>query len=96
MKNQNFAELVSSIRQAGRIKRDEETASRQFEFEAADIREIRKSLGLSQTEFAFLIGISVGTLQNWEQGRRCPEGPARALLRIAATHPEVVLEALSA
>jgi putative transcriptional regulator len=96
MKDAQFDELVSGIRQAGKIRRGEMPASRRFEFEAVDIREIRKTLGLSQSEFAQLIGISVGTLRNWEQGRRRPEGPARALLRIAATHPEAVLDALSA
>ena len=96
MKDAQFDELVLGIRQAGKIRRGETPASRRFEFEAVDIREIRKTLGLSQSEFALLIGISVGTLRNWEQGRRRPEGPARALLRIAATHPEAVLDALSA
>jgi putative transcriptional regulator len=42
-----------------------------------------------------MLGISVGTLRNWEQGRRKPEGPARALFRVAAVHPEAVLDALS-
>jgi len=96
MKDAQFDELVLGIRQAGKIRRGEMPGSRRFEFEAVDIREIRKTLGLSQSEFALLIGISVGTLRNWEQGRRRPEGPARALLKIAATHPEAVLDALSA
>jgi len=41
-----------------------------------------------------MIGVSVGTLQNWEQGRRKPEGPARALLQVAAKNPKAVIEAL--
>ncbi len=89
-------ELMLSVRQAGKIRREEIAASRQFEFAATDIRKIRGALELSQTEFALLIGVSVATLQNWEQGRRQPDGPARALLQIAATHPEAVLDALSA
>jgi putative transcriptional regulator len=53
----------------------------------------RKKLGLSQTQFARLLGISVRTLHHWEQGKRTPSGAARVLLRIAALHPETVLEA---
>jgi len=94
MRQQDFDELVKSVREAGKIKRGEAVPSRSFVFHPDDIRGIRTSLGLSQSEFALLIGVSVATLQNWEQGRRRPEGPARALLRIAAKNPEAVLEAL--
>ena len=52
----------------------------------------RNRLRLSQDKFAALLGISVKTLHNWEQGRRKPTGPARVLLRVAARHPEVMLE----
>lgn len=96
MKKTDFDELVTSIKEAGKIHRGEVAPSRSFEFEAADVKEIRTSLDLSQSEFAMLIGVSVATLQNWEQGRRRPEGPARALLKIAASNPKAVLEALSA
>ena len=96
MKQQIFNELIESIRQAGKIKRGEMAPAREFAYEPDDIRKIRARLGLSQSEFALMIGVSVATLQNWEQGRRNPEGPARALLRIAAKNPEAVLEALSA
>ncbi|MGB6366980.1 MAG: NadS family protein [Thermoanaerobaculia bacterium] len=94
MKEQDFEELVRSVKQAGRIKRGQLAQSRRFEFEPEDVRSIRQEIGLSQSEFALLIGVSVSTLQNWEQGRRRPEGPARALLRIAATKPRALLEAL--
>ena len=94
MKKRVFEELVASVRQVGKIRRGEMAPSRRFEFKPADVRKIRTKLGLSQSEFALLIGVSVATLQNWEQGRRRPEGPARALLRIAAKHPDAVLEAL--
>jgi len=70
--------------------------SRLYTFGPADIRSIRLNLGKSQSEFALMIGVSVATLQNWEQGRRTPEGPARALLKVAAENPEAVAEALSA
>jgi putative transcriptional regulator len=60
-----------------------------------DLKAVCRRLGKSQSEFAAMIGVSLGTLQNWEQGRRRPEGPARALLRVAAEKPEAVAEALS-
>lgn len=56
----------------------------------ADVIALRKFVGLSQVEFAKALGISVSTLRNWEQGRRMPEGPALALLRIAARHPRII------
>lgn len=56
----------------------------------------RSKLRLSQSQFATLLGISVKTLHNWEQGRRKPTGAARVLLRVAARHPEVVLEEVAA
>jgi putative transcriptional regulator len=96
MKKQMYEELVASVREAGKIKRGEIAPSRQFRFKPEAVRKIRTGLGLSQSEFAQLIGVSVATLQNWEQGRRQPEGPARALLKVAATHPDAVKDALSA
>ena len=56
------------------------------------IAEIRSRTGLSQSEFASLLGVSVRTLQEWEQGRRIPSGPARTLLTIAYKNPKVLLE----
>ena len=95
MSDKDFANLVESIKQAGQIKRGELEPGRRFEFTPLDIKAIRHKLEKSQSEFAMMIGVSVGTLQNWEQGRRKPVGPARALLRVAAKHPEAVQEALS-
>ncbi|MEO0323081.1 MAG: helix-turn-helix domain-containing protein [Myxococcota bacterium] len=60
-----------------------------------DVVALRRFVGLSQTRFAEALHISVHTLRNWEQGRRHPEGPALALLRIAARHPRIVHENLS-
>jgi putative transcriptional regulator len=71
-------------------------AGKVFHFSPANIKKIRFSLKKSQAEFALMIGVSLATIQNWEQGRRYPEGPARALLKIAAEKPEAVIEALSA
>ncbi|MCC6697362.1 MAG: helix-turn-helix domain-containing protein [Candidatus Hydrogenedentes bacterium] len=95
MKKAQFDELIESVRQAGQVRRGKKRASRRFVFKPADIRGIRERLDLSQAQFALLIGISVSTLQNWEQGRREPEGPARALLRVADRNPEVLLAALT-
>jgi putative transcriptional regulator len=96
MKDRDFDNLVASIRQAGAIRRGARRPSRVFDFKAENVRVIRQNLGKSQTEFALLIGVSVATLRNWEQGRRVPEGPARALLRVAAVNPRAVIRALSA
>lgn len=57
-----------------------------------DVAALRRFVGLTQTRFAQAMGISVHTLRNWEQGRRRPEGPAIALLRIAARHPRIIRE----
>ncbi|MEA3336934.1 MAG: NadS family protein [Chloroflexota bacterium] len=95
MNEQDFENLVESIKQAGQIKRGELQPGRQFEFSPLDIKEIRNKLHKSQSEFALMIGVSLSTLQNWEQGRRKPVGPARALLQVANKHPEAVQEALS-
>ena len=94
MKEDAFAQLVESIKQAGEIKRGERTPSRVFEFSPLDVKAIRTQLQQSQREFAQMIGVSVATLQNWEQGRRKPEGPARALLQVALRNPQAVQEAL--
>jgi DNA-binding transcriptional regulator YiaG len=59
-----------------------------------DIAALRRFIGLTQADFARAMGISVHTVRNWEQGRRQPEGPAIALLRIAARHPRIILENL--
>ena len=60
----------------------------------ADISALRRFVGLTQAQFAQAIGISVHTLRNWEQGRRHPDGPAIALLRLAARHPRIIRENL--
>ncbi len=95
MKASDFNKLMLSVRQAGKIKRGKMKSTRITEFKPADVRAIRRRLAKSQTEFAYMIGVSVATLQNWEQGRRKPEGAARILLRVAAKHPESVLDVVS-
>jgi len=96
MNEADFSKLTESIRQAGRIKRGSLKPTRIKNISPADVRAIRIRLKKSQSEFALMIGVSVATLQNWEQGRRKPEGPARALLRIAEQNPKAVAEALGA
>jgi putative transcriptional regulator len=94
MKDSAFQELMESVRQAGRIRRGTLKPSRTTEFRPADVKAVRAKLGTSQREFAMMIGVSVATLRNWEQGRRMPDGPALALLRVAAKNPEAVVAAL--
>jgi len=94
MKTEDFDDLVDSLRGAGRIKRGQARASRRPNFRPIDVQKIRARLKCSQTDFATLTGVSVATLQNWDQGRRTPHGPAQALLRVAAHSPHVVAEAL--
>ena len=94
MRKKDFDDLVTSIRQAGKIRRGETKPSRVMELAPLDVKAIRHRLRKSQAEFARMIGVSVSTLQNWEQGRRRPEGPARALLRVAADNPNAVAAAL--
>lgn len=94
MNEKDFAALVESIKEAGEIKRGVRQPDRVFEHSPMDIKAIREKLDKSQREFALMIGVSIGTLQNWEQGRRKPVGPARALLRVAANRPDAFREAL--
>jgi len=94
MKDELFKELLESVKQGGAIMRGEMKPGRVFKFDQPDVQLIRKNYGLSQEKFAKLLGISVSTLRNWEQGRRKPEGPARVLLRVAATHPQAILDAV--
>jgi putative transcriptional regulator len=94
MKKENFDELLASVRQAGAMKRGERKASRVFKFTPLDVRKIREKIGLSQTQFSELIHVSIKTLQNWEQGRRQPNGPALALLMILKKDPKHAIEAL--
>jgi putative transcriptional regulator len=96
MREKDFDKLIGSIKQAGKIRRGEMKPSRIFHFNPTDIKKIRLRLKKSQSEFALMIGVSISTLQNWEQGRRHPRGPAQALLKIAAEKPKAIIEALSA
>jgi len=92
MKKELFKELLDSVKQGGAIMKGTIKPLRTFSFPESEVRKIREKYGLSQDKFATLIGISAATLRNWEQGRRKPEGPARVLLRVAATHPDALLD----
>lgn len=94
MNDDMFEELVASVREGGSILRGEKRAAKATMIDAPDVAEIRAAYELSQSQFAALLGISVRTLQNWEQGRRSPQGPAQVLLRVAARHPEAVLDSV--
>lgn len=89
-----FKDLVTSLKQARDISRGKRKPSRVFRYESSSVRAIRERTKLSQSEFALLMGVSVKTLQNWEQARRVPRGPAAALLRIVARAPEIAVRAL--
>lgn len=97
MRKDMFAELVASVKEmkaieAGTLKPGRVTRASQLLGQGApDVAALRAYFRLSQPKFAALLGISVDTLQNWEQGRRRPEGPAVVLLRVAAAYPEALL-----
>lgn len=92
MKEELFNELQKSIEEAGIILKGKKKASREFSFDNPNPKLIRERLGLSQVKFARMLGISVSTLQNWEQGRRKPDGPAKVLLNVAANYPQAVFD----
>ncbi len=94
MRDKDFAVLLSSIKEAGDIKHGTKKPNRTFDINTPEIKSIRRTLNVSQSEFAMMIGVSIKTLQNWEQGRRIPKGPAKALLRVASRNPQAILEAL--
>jgi putative transcriptional regulator len=95
MEKHLFDRLVESMTQMDEIDRGGRQPSREFHIDAIQVKKIRQATGLSQVNFAKRIDVAVGTLRNWEQGRREPEGPARALLRAILNDPVHVLAALS-
>ena len=79
------ADLLESVKQMRRGQ-----AARVTKVKLPEAAEARASVGLSQQEFAILLGVSPRTLQDWEQGRREPTGAAKTLLRVAVSHPEIL------
>ena len=91
MDKQHFDQLVKGVREmkrhiAGRRVRGVRTTK----LAAPDVRMIREAANISQSQFAKLIGVNLRTLQNWEQQRTHPTGPARALLKIVASNPKAI------
>ena len=80
------ADLLESVKQMRRGQ-----AARVTKFKLPAAAEARAKTGLSQQDFASLLGVSARTLQDWEQGRREPTGAAKTLLKVAATHPKILL-----
>jgi putative transcriptional regulator len=93
MTDEDIARAVADDPDAAPLLTDEQLARMRAVW-PTDIAATRRRLGLSQTEFAAWFGISPGTLRNWEQGRRVPEGPARVLLRVIERDPEAVRRAI--
>ncbi|MDR1009533.1 MAG: type II toxin-antitoxin system MqsA family antitoxin [Opitutaceae bacterium] len=95
MNDKDFEGLLEGVRQLkAALKGDKNVIARVDRIEPDSVAAIRAKLRLSQTEFSNAFGISCATLRNWEQGRRQPTGPARALLRVAQRHPKAVLESV--
>jgi putative transcriptional regulator len=89
-----FEELLGSVREAEAILRGQQKASRRIVIRSSGVRVIRERTSLSQSEFAELVGVSVKTLQNWEQDRRRPTGPAAALLSVIEHDPALAVKAI--
>jgi putative transcriptional regulator len=86
-----FEELLASVKDMGMHMRGEKVSGAVVrEFPEPDVKAIRERTGMSQTRFAFLIGVKPKTLQNWEQHRVRPAGPARALLKIVEANPQAL------
>jgi putative transcriptional regulator len=94
MKKELFEELLASVKEGGAVLDGSREPYRAFRARDLDVLAVRERYGLSQSKFAALMGISVGSLRNWEQGRRQPEGSARVLLQVVAHYPEQVLDAV--
>jgi len=95
MNEEMFNELLASVEEMDSIKKGKSTPSREFKFAEPEVRAIRLRIGMTQNKFAALIGVSQRTLENWEQGRRSPTGPAKALLKIVDADPEAAIRTLN-
>lgn len=92
MKKQMIEELVASIQEAGAIRRGEKPAPRVTRMATVDVAAVRRKMGMTQQRFAAMMWVPLGTLRNWEQGRRQPDGAHALLMMIAAMYPEVVTQ----
>jgi putative transcriptional regulator len=87
-------EILDGIREIKAFKKGKVVLKTRELSEPSPAKEIRRKLKLSQGAFAALMGVSLRTVQDWEQGRREPSGPAKSLLRIAEQHPDVFTQLL--
>ena len=94
MDKELFEQLTQSMKEAISIAKGDMEPSRIFTVEPPDAKAVREKTGLSQSEFAQMIGVKVKTLQNWEQHRRAPTGAAAALLTIFDRAPDIAVKAL--
>ena len=94
MNEEMFNELLASVEEVDAIIAGDKKPSREFHFDEPQVKAIREKTGLTQNRFALMIGVSKRTLENWEQGRRQPTGPARALLKLVDADPEYALKSL--
>ena len=94
MDDKAFEELASSLKEAIEISKGKATPSRVFEYEDIDVASIRKTTHLSQEKFAALLGVSIKTVQSWEQHVRKPLGPARSLLIMFRNDPHQAMALL--
>jgi putative transcriptional regulator len=97
MDKKEFDSLVKGVKEMKRHMAGKRVRGiRTTRVEVADVQAIRKAANVSQAQFAKLIGVNLRTLQNWEQRRTRPTGPALALLKIVASNPRSAIEALHA
>lgn len=96
MKKADFDGIMRGLKEAGTFLKGEDLPGIRIHIPAViDVAAIREKNGLSQAAFAKRVGVPVGTLRNWEQGRRVPDGPARVLLAMLAKNPRIVEETLA-
>ncbi|MCJ8271366.1 MAG: helix-turn-helix domain-containing protein [Psychrosphaera sp.] len=94
MNEEMFNELLASVEEIDAIIAGDKKPSRVFNFDEPQVKAIREKTGLTQNRFALMMGVSKRTLENWEQGRRQPTGPARALLKLVDADPKYALKSL--
>jgi putative transcriptional regulator len=94
MEKKHFQDLLNSVKEMKLIRRGKLKPAKVIKVDPVSIKAIRHKLHQSQSEFAFMIGVSPSTLRNWEQGLRQPDGPAIALLTVAQKNPDAVYAAL--
>ena len=96
MSKKAFDDIMTGIKEATEYLQGNKEGHKKHRVRVmdVDVRAVREKLGLTQDDFAKAFGVSAGTIRNWEQGRRKPEGPARVLLNVIRRNPEAVLRAI--